>query len=61
MIAVEPEANLVSSNIRYALAKKQMEGLFVKWLSLQSTTKLVQQLIIEVQKPNGTIVFLIVI
>jgi len=44
-------------NIRYHLAKKQMESLFLKWISEPSTFKLVSQLITDVKKNEGLLVF----
>jgi len=56
MLATEPGIDHFASNIRYYLAKKQMEGLFLKWMTVPATTKLIQKLIEDIQKPEGTTV-----
>jgi len=58
MIATEPNMEHFSTNIRYHLAKKQMEGLFLKWVSQPNTTELIQKLIIDVQKSPSQIIVL---
>ena len=46
----------LAGNIRFYLAKKQMEGLFAQWLAQEQTTKLVFRLLSDVQKKDGAIV-----
>ncbi len=54
--AVEPGPDNFSTNVRYYLAKKQMEGLFMKWVAQTGTAGLIQKLIADVQHRDATIV-----
>ena len=53
MLAVESGVENLATNVRYQLAKKQMEGLFLKWMAIPNTSNLIQQLILDVQKTDG--------
>lgn len=44
-----------STNVRYQVAKGQIDQLFNKWLAMSTTTKLVETLINEVGKPQASV------
>ena len=58
MIAAESNTDHFSTNVRYDLARKQMEGLFLKWISQPTTSKLVHKLLTDVQKTDIILVYL---
>ena len=45
-----------SNNVRYQLAKNQIDQLFLKWLSQSQTSKLINQLISEINKPGPSLI-----
>ena len=44
-----------ATNVRYQLAKTQIDNLFLKWISQPSTKNLVNQLISEINKPGPSL------
>jgi hypothetical protein len=44
-----------ATNVRYQLAKTQIDSLFLKWISQPSTKNLVNQLISEINKPGPSL------
>lgn len=44
-----------ASNVRYQLAKNQIENLFLKWVSGPQANKLINQLISEINKPGPSL------
>ena len=44
-----------AGNVRFQIAKNQIDQLFVKWLSLQTTDKLINSLIGSINEPDSQI------
>lgn len=45
-------AHEYAENVRYQIAKGQIDQLFMKWLSMGTTDKLVNMLLTEIGKPQ---------
>lgn len=48
-------ASQFAGNVRFQIAKSQIDQLFVKWLSLGSTDKLINSLISSINEPDQQI------
>lgn len=44
-----------AGNVRFQIAKSQIDQLFVKWLSLGTTDKLINSLINSIHEPDSQI------